>query len=186
MESEAGRGPGAEQAGRGAGALGQAAPSPELALERGHLAAHGLVALRGLVQLPLQLPAVGVDALGLLLGLLQLPFELLDLCVAFLCLSGGRPGSGVRPGGPEVASGRPGPAAPRTCSLYCSAALRSSSTCSSASFSFLSFCFSDLAAACFSLRRGGGVPLQLLCVSPRHLARGGPSSQPPLRAHPDT
>lgn len=164
MESEAGRGPGAGQARRGAGALGQAAPSPELALERGHLAAHGLVALRGLVQLPLQLPAVGVDALGLLLGLLQLPFELLDLCVAFLCLSGGRPGSGVRLGGPEVASGRPGPAAPRTCSLYCSAALRSSSTCSSASFSFLSFCFSDLAAACFSLRRGGGSFAVAVCV----------------------
>lgn len=37
--------------------------SPELALERRHLSAHGLVALGGFIQLPLQLPAVGVDAL---------------------------------------------------------------------------------------------------------------------------
>lgn len=62
-------------------------------------------------------------------------------------------------------------AAGATCSLYCSAILRSSSTCSKTSFSFLSFCFSDLAAACFSLQtarktggfRGGGHLLQLVC-----------------------
>lgn len=73
-----------------------AGPSPELALERRHLAAHGLVALCGLIQLPLQLPAVGVDALGLFLRLLQLPLELLDPRVSFLSLS--RRGPRVRGG----------------------------------------------------------------------------------------
>lgn len=129
-----------------------AGPSPELALERCHLAAHGLIALCGLIQLPLQLPAVGVDALGLFLCLLQLPLELLDPRVSFLSLS--RRGPRVR----GVCGGACGAGRGRgrvTCSLYCSAILRSSSTCSRASFSFLSFCFSDLAAACFSLHTQG-------------------------------
>jgi hypothetical protein len=65
-------------------------PLPELALECVHLAAHGLIALGGLIQLPLQLPTVGIDALGLFLCLLQLPLELLDLGIAFLCLSRAR------------------------------------------------------------------------------------------------
>lgn len=60
--------------------------SPELAFEGVHLTAHGLVALSGFIQLPLQLSAVGIDALGLLLCLFQLPLELLDLGVSFLCL----------------------------------------------------------------------------------------------------
>lgn len=142
-------------------------PSPELALERRHFAAHGLVALRGLIQLPLQLPAVGVDALGLFLRLLQLPLELLDPRISFLRLSSRGPGSGPLPdqGGAWSWGGRglglgawPCWAGPGrgTCSLYCSAILRSSSTCSRTSFSFLSFCFSDLVAACFSLHGVGG------------------------------
>ena len=68
-----------------------AGTSPELALERRHLAAHGLIALRGLVQLTLQFPAVGIDALGLFLRLLQLPLELLDPQVSFLSLARSSP-----------------------------------------------------------------------------------------------
>ena len=62
------------------------------------------------------------------------------------------------------------PASRVTCSLYCSAILRSSSTCSRTSFSFLSFCFSDLVAACFSLHTGGGGGAKR-GWAPLHLAR---------------
>lgn len=51
---------------------------PELAAERGDLSRHTLTAVGKLLQLPLQLPLLGVGARVLLLHLLQLPLQLLQ------------------------------------------------------------------------------------------------------------
>lgn len=51
---------------------------PELVAERGDLARHALAAVAQLLQLPLQLPPLGVGAGVLLLHLLQLPLQLLQ------------------------------------------------------------------------------------------------------------
>lgn len=51
---------------------------PELAAERGDLSRHALPAVGELLQLPLQLPLLGVGARVLLLHLLQLPLQLLQ------------------------------------------------------------------------------------------------------------
>lgn len=51
---------------------------PELAAERGDLSCHGLTAVGELLQLPLQLPSLGIGARVLLLHLLQLPLQLLQ------------------------------------------------------------------------------------------------------------
>lgn len=100
------------------------------------------------------------------------------------CRGGGRgQGSGrgaLRwpPGGQGPRRRAPAPCtARRPCARPPPAAAPPSASCPSASATWR-----PLASLCTE----GGVPLQLLCVSPRHLARGGPSSQPPLRAHPDT
>lgn len=52
--------------------------SPELALEGADFSVHGVGRLRGVLQLPLELPAGRVGPLRLLLGLLQLPLKLLQ------------------------------------------------------------------------------------------------------------
>lgn len=51
---------------------------PELVAERGDLARHALAAVAQFLQLPLQLPSLGVGAGVLLLHLLQLPLQLLQ------------------------------------------------------------------------------------------------------------
>lgn len=51
---------------------------PELAAERGDLSRHALTAVVELLQLPLQLPSLGIGARVLLLHLLQLPLQLLQ------------------------------------------------------------------------------------------------------------
>lgn len=59
---------------------------PQLALEGGHLAVHGVCRLRGVLQLPLEFPSVGVGPLGLLLSLLQLALQLLHARVQLVRL----------------------------------------------------------------------------------------------------
>lgn len=92
------------------------------------------------------------------------------------CRGGGRgQGSGrgaLRwpPGGQGPRCHAPAPCtARRPCARPPPAAAPPSASCPSASATWR-----PLASLCAE----GGVPLQLLCVSPRHLARGGPSSQP--------
>lgn len=51
---------------------------PELAAERGDLSCHALTAVGELLQIPLQLPSLGIGARVLLLHLLQLPLQLLQ------------------------------------------------------------------------------------------------------------
>lgn len=132
--------------------------SPELVLEGADLAVHGIRRLSGILQLTLQFPAGGIGPLGLLLRLLQLPLELLQAggCLVRLERRKARgPGQDSTcrwPTPPSAASGQ-GPAPPQlTWSLYCSAFLRSSSTCSSTSFSFFSARRTCLQAAWRSLR----------------------------------
>lgn len=59
---------------------------PELAAERGDLSRHALTAVGKLLQLPLQLPLLGVGARVLLLHLLQLPLQLLQADHRFIQL----------------------------------------------------------------------------------------------------
>lgn len=59
---------------------------PELAAERGDLPRHALTAVSELLQLPLQLPPLGVGARVLLLHLLQLPLQLLQAHHGFIQL----------------------------------------------------------------------------------------------------
>lgn len=61
---------------------------PEFVLESVDLAGHGIIGLGGLLQLSLQFPAGGSDALGLFLWLLQLPLQLLHPGVGLVCLWG--------------------------------------------------------------------------------------------------
>lgn len=57
---------------------GACAALPELVAERGDLSCHALAAVAQFLQLPLQLPSLGVGAGVLLLHLLQLPLQLLQ------------------------------------------------------------------------------------------------------------
>lgn len=124
--------------------------SPELVLEGADLTVHGIGGLGGVLQLTLKLPAGGVGPLGLLLGLLQLSLELLQAggCLVSLRRHGHWP-LGARCRWPTWSLCSAGK---HTWSLYCSAFLRSSSTCSSTSFSFFSARRTCLQAAWRSLR----------------------------------
>ena len=76
--------------------------SPELAPQGADLPGHGVGRLADVVQVSLQLPAVGVGPLRLLLRLLQLPLQLLHARVQLVGLEGrGRVNTDVNTGPPH-------------------------------------------------------------------------------------
>lgn len=140
-------------------ATSHCSPVPELALEGVDLAVHGISWLGGVLQLPLELSAVGVGPLGLLFSLLQLPLQLLDARVRLVhlenCFFKTKQKKSylmwrlqyVVKWSRQTAK-KPLP----TWSLYCSVLRRSSSTCRMTSFSFFSVRLTSLVALCRSLR----------------------------------